>query len=820
MLQFLTTDDLKARLPVTYVLHAAGHAPVDRQGRDIRYLTPWRADTSPSLACYPSEDHGTVDRWKDMARGDGGDIFDLIERLGMWNAHSFPEYADVARRLLDKMESDDWVAPEPLPVGGQFNLDEARADLERQSLASDRGSMLDWLHQRDDRTSLIPPTWLFDRFGVFMTADGEIRAPYGDQGLYKYRKPGEKFMSPSGTRGLWTMFYGEHLDTDKTRPVVLCEGEPDVWSGTHSTQDYVFLGLPTGAGTRPEKLQSRLVGRHVLLALDGDEAGRDAALLWAEHLLANGCTVDIVPLPEGRDLSDMPDIPLVLSKARTFQPRLPGIVVVGDTYRRATRDGDPGQAISDFVLSPERVMIGTTGALSYEVTVANKPQLLSYKDLSSKKALSTWALELGRTWSGSDNDVSVLSNNLAVESLFVPVESAAPMEGWHEGQFVWSEGYIGPRPMRHVPAGVHAKLSVRLAETGRPNSDELSDLLRLGPAEVIHPMIAWAAAAPWRARYKQFPILNVAGASGSGKTTLLEQIIHRITGSATQHTLTSTTKFAVEALISSTNAFPVIFDEYRPGARTDSLQTLEQLIRDVYDGQGSMKSKGGDRWMETQDIHTMAPLVVAGEQSISETSHAERMVLVHLTRERQRDEGHVQALHNLRSYEPRMARSYLNWIVYRGGEERVITAPDRVAYNLELLQFGWAALKDWAFELGWHGVMPDEPDLSGVIETTAQVTSTNPVKDALSWALGDKFASDNVWIEGDELCVQVASFVKDVRANGTFVLPGNNGRTISDYLQRQYGARTGRRSHPEDFASKRKEVMVVPVERVFGNEVD
>ncbi len=818
-LNFITTDELKARLPVTYVLHDAGCVPVDRQGRDIRYLTPWRHDTNPSLACYPAEDHGIVDRWKDMARGDGGDIFDMIQQI-MPGTKTFPELADIARALLAEMETSGWEAPEPLPVGGQFNLDEARADLERQRLASDRGSLLDWLRARDDATSLISPAWLHGNFGVFMTADGEVRAPYGDEGLYKYRKPGEKFMSPAGTRGMWTFFYGEHLDRDVARPVVLCEGEPDVWSGTHSTQDYVFLGLPTGAGARPEKLQSRLVGRRVLLAFDADTAGRDATLIWAEHLLSNDCIVDVVPLPAGSDLSDMPDIPLVLSKARTFRPLMPGLLAVGDSYLRATRDGNPGQVLSDFVVSPVRVMIGETGALSYEVTVANKTQLLTHRDLGSKKAMQLWAASLGLSWSGSDTDTVVLGNNLAVESLFVPVESAAPVEGWHEGQFVWADGYLGQRPMRHVPTGVHAGLDIRLPETGKPNSDELSDLLALGPSDVIHPMIAWAAAAPWRARYKQFPILNVAGASGSGKTTLLEQIIPRISGSYTQHTLTSTTKFAVEALISSTNAFPVVFDEYRPGARTDSLQALEQLIRDVYDGQGSMKSKGGDRWMETQEIHTQAPLVVAGEQSISETSHAERMILVHLTRSDVRSPKHVAALRNLREYEPRLARDYLTWIAYRGGDEAIITAPDRVEYNLEMLRFGWAALREWAFELGWHDVMPAEPDLSGVIATTTQVTSTNPVREALAWALGDRYASENVWVDGDELCVQVSSFVRDVRSNGTFVLPGNNGRTIADYLLRQYSGFETKRTHPDDFSSKRKNVIVVSNERVFPDEVD
>lgn len=811
-------DSLKARLPVTYLLHIAGEEPVERQGRDILYKTPWRNDSNASLACYPSEDNGIVDRWKDMARSDSGDILDLIGMIDP-SRTGFHARMELARTAYDHMVDDVWVAPEPLPVTGSFDVEEARAELGRLALASDTDELTEWLSRREDYVRNIPAQWLRARFGV-VTVGREIRAPYGDTGLYKYRNPGEKFMSPAGTRGMWTSFYGEHLDVDDARPVVLCEGEPDVWSGTHSTRDYVFLGLPTGAGTRPEKLQSRLVGRRVLIALDADTAGRDATDLWSEHLLADGCDVSIVPLPEGSDLSDLSDIPLMLSKARRFTPRLPGLIEVAGTLRRANRNGDPGQAVADFVLSPLRVMIGENGGLSYEVDVSGRAHLLTMADLGSKSSFTKWSADKGQSWTGSDTDVGVLRNNLAVDSLFVPTEEATDVEGWHEGQFVWSGGYIGARPMRYVPTAVHAGLDVRLDETDRPLRGELEALLALGDTAVVHPMVAWCAAAPWRDRFDRFPILNVAGASGSGKTTLLEQIIPRITGSYTQHTLTSTTKFAVEATIASTNAFPVVFDEYRPGARTDSLQALEQLVRDVYDGQSSMKSKGGDRWMETQEIRTKAPLVVAGEQSISETSHAERMTLVHLTRPDVRPGGYVKALHEVRGFEPRIARSYLSWIVYRAEDAPPIFAADRVEYNMAMLRFGWATLRDWAWDMGWHDVLPSEPDLSGVAAATAEVTASNPVKAAVQWALGDKYASDHVWIEGDELFVSVASFVADVNRNGTFVLPGNNGKTISDFLARQYGAVEGRRAHPEDYGSKRKMVWVVPVSRIFPDEVN
>jgi hypothetical protein len=812
----LTTDQLKAALPVTFVLHVAGHQPAARDGRDIMYAVPWRNDGNASLACYASEEGGVVDRWKDMARTESGDIFDLIARIDP-SRDRFPEQVELARGMHERLLGDDWVAPEPLPSVGAFDVESSREELRRLSLDDTTDHLGDWLHMRQDNTRNIPASWLRQKFNVF-TIDGEIRAPYGDTGLYKYRRGDDKFKSPGGTRGLWNQLYGQHLDTDPSRTVVLCEGETDVWSGTHATEDYVFLGLPTGAGTRPEKLSFRPSGRRVLIALDADQAGRDGALLWADCLSQDN-EVLIVPMPEGKDLSDMPDIERILSKARPSLTRLDGIVTVGNTMRRANRDGDAGQAISDFVATPNRVLIGTNGALSYEVDVAHKLHLLTAQDLLSKNAFTKWASDKGQSWTGSDNDLGVLRNNLAVDSLFVPVEAASSIEGVHEDQFVWADGYIGPRPMRHVPEGIHARLDIRLSDVD-PVRAELQALLRMGDPAVVHPILAWAAAAPYRSQFERFPILNIAGASGSGKTTLIEEIIHRITGSKTLLTLTSTTKFAVTALVASTNAFPVVFDEYRPGARSDSMTALQQIMRDAYNGTDSQKSAGGNEWNVTQEYTTLAPLVVSGEQSIDETSLIERMILVHLTRQDQRNPQHVQALKDLQHLPPSLSHFYLSSIVHTGFDVPVIEAADRVEYNMEMLRFGWASLKDFTWHLGWHGIMPDDPDLTGVQSRTVEVNSSNPVVDALKWALGDKFASENVWVEGDELVVQAASFVRDVKANGTFTLPGNNGRTITDLLQKQYGAATGKRTHPEDFSSKRKDVLVMSCGRVFGNEVD
>jgi hypothetical protein len=48
-----------------------------------------------------------------------------------------------------------------------------------------------------------------------------------------------------------------------------------------------------------------LRGRRVRLVPDGDSAGDGMAEHWRGLLLGLGCTVDVVKLPRGKDLSDM-----------------------------------------------------------------------------------------------------------------------------------------------------------------------------------------------------------------------------------------------------------------------------------------------------------------------------------------------------------------------------------------------------------------------------------------------------------------------------------------------------------------------------------
>lgn len=822
-------EEIKARMPVTYVLHTAGHEPVDRQANDLMYLTPWRQDSNPSLACYIDDETGVlVDRWRDMARGEGGDILDMIGALSP-TLDSYQARLGMARKLYVKFTTDSWVAPEPAPRTGNFDAAAYQAEQDDYLLQQplSEGALDRWLHDRNDYLRNIPASWLRDTFRVNWVR-GEMKIPFmneaGEVVVGKYRKPGEKTMSMGGTRGLYTLFYGEHLDTDKSRPVVLCEGEPDVWSGTHSTQDYAFLGLPSGAGTRPEKMLSRLVGRRVLLAFDGDEAGREASLLWASFLEDDNCRVEIVPVPWGKDLSEVADIPGMLAQSRPFQPRMPGLMIVGGRYHSVTKNDDPGQQLADFTLTPTRVMFSLEGALSYEVTDGRRAMLLTAGDLASKNAFHRWAHDRGLNWSGSDRDTTILSSTLSVDSMFVASETAADLVGLHEGHVVWQSGSIGDRPVRYVPGAVKVNLDIRLSE-GDFNPKTIHAMRGLNEHRITDPILAWAAASMVRSLLPQFPILNVAGSSGSGKTTTTQAIIPTLTGSHVFQTLSSSTPYAVESIIHSSNGFPVVFDEYRPGARSQTLERLEQLARDAYDGTPSLKSAGGDSWNKIAEIRTMAPIVIAGEQSITETSHLERMILVHVTRPEVRDPAHLRALQYVRTQtDSGLSHAFMRYVVASLHADATLTyppvgpdsLPDRVRNNLGVLDLGWRILNGFLASKGVDQL--SDPDWSGIIETTAEAVATNPTVEALEWALGDRFASEDVWVDktGD-LCINAAGFVASVNKAGVFTLPGNNAKTISDLLQSDYGAVQATRQSPN--GATRKRVWVLPYVSVFPDGV-
>lgn len=810
---------IKQALPCTFVLHDAYGSTFTRDAGEWITVSPFRPDRNPSFRIYGE----FLDRWIDFAEGrGGGDVFDLIERVlaaaGVEDADEFPRKLAEAQRLLSLV--GEWDGPKEGPPKATFNVEQAKAYL--QSL-EDQGAeaLAVLLERRSDTLHDADPYWLAQQFQIHADEDGLI-IPYLDRAreliAVKTRSivPGSKTMSAAGST-FADILYGEHLDVDPERTVVLCEGETDVWSGTHALRDsdeFVFLGLPTGAGAYPRQAP-RLAGRRVVLAFDGDSAGRGALRQWVEALLAVDCTVHVAPVPEGRDLAQVHDVPGLIAAGMRHAVRPP----VGTlTHRNGSywkRVRDDVRSISNFELDISSTLSTPEGETAYEVQANGNGArwTLTQDDLVSTKAFKSWALGHGLAWLGTEADTTELASLLKYDGLFVPGREAVTIAGYHEGHYVWPSGSLGPRDVQYLAPTERAvgKVDIRITPVSQHPGFLVRTLAELHAPEVTNPILAWLAVAPVRALLDRFPILNVTGASGSGKTTLLTRMVQVFSGSHMMSTLTGTTRFAVLAQLQSTNAFPVWFDEYRPGARSTTLQELNQLLRDAYSGQASLKGGAGETWNEVTEFRTTAPIIVSGEDNFHETSHLERMILVHLPREGKRPD--VLASLPEEGTTSFVAHSYLSWLLLqldRWGVPEVTPAGpedwnERQRYNLGVLNLGWSLLNGWLHDGGYDHL--GDPDWTIVIAESQQAQDSDPLLEAIEWALGEPLLSQDVWAEAGGICIRVETLVRETRRLTDIVLPGS-AQAISRLLISKYHGQSLKRDLGQ--TGVRKRVIRIP----------
>lgn len=818
---FLNVDTVKAILPCTFVLAEFFDSEFVADGGEWITHSPFRDDRNPSFRIYGE----TLDRWIDFAEGrGGGDVLDLIgrclEHQGDPMAGEFGRRMEVAHQLTTKV--GEWEGPKMGAPKATFDIEAARRYL--QELA-DRGAeaLAVLLQRRSDQLHDADPEWLTDEFHLQADMDGLI-IPYldrhGELVAVKYRSvvPGSKTMSAPGSQ-FSDILYGEHRDTDQDRTVVLCEGETDVWSGTHALRDsdeFVFLGLPTGAGAYPRQAP-RLAGRRVVLAFDGDSAGRGALHHWLEALLALGCSVHIAPIPEGRDLAQVSDLPAILEAALRHQVRSPigSMTERGGAYWKQLRND--AKAVSNFSLEIVRTLNAPDGESAYEVRANGNRAVwtLSQADLSGAKSLRSWAQSHGLSWAGTDADTVELASLLQYQGYVVPTREAVTMAGLSNGHFVWPSGSIGVRDVQYLPPTDVAvgKVDIRIhQDPGQTHPGWLlNTLLDMHDSSVTNPILAWLAVAPLRSLLDRFPILNVTGASGSGKTTLLTRLVQAFSGSNMMSTLTGTTRFAVLAQLQSTNAFPVWFDEYRPGARSATLQELNQLLRDAYSGQASLKGGAGDSWNEVTEFRTTAPIIVSGEDNFHETSHLERMVLVHLPQEGKRPD--VLARLPAEGEPSYIANPYLSWLLLqldRWGVPEVTPAGpeewnDRQRYNLGILNLGWSLLEGFLVDGGYDPL--HEPDWSLVVRESQAARDSDPVLEAIEWALGEPLLSQDVWSEPGGICIRVETLVRETRRLTDIVLPGS-AQAISRLLVTKYEGESLKRDLGQ--TGVRKRIIRIP----------
>jgi DNA primase len=317
-------DEVLARVELGALLDELS-GPATSLGRTARWHCPVpdHHDVHPSVTVRP--DRRGIDRWRCWSMGHGGTAIDAL-----YHARGISY-----REALEELARRAGVAPDqpgvrhvrrPLPPRSPVPLQPAAVRYveacERvlwepaghavlNYLVDARGLDLDVL--RANRVGADPGTSKLRRAGglpkagpgaVFPALDAAGRPVYFQT---RYLEPGPtrpKYGNPAGRHGdnprhAWTRPIGA-----EKQPIVICEGFPDAYTANSAGYTAVaILGTANATTAFAEQLAPRVDGRPVVLALDGDGAGRLAAKNLREGFGACGIMVVEIPLPPGTDFN-------------------------------------------------------------------------------------------------------------------------------------------------------------------------------------------------------------------------------------------------------------------------------------------------------------------------------------------------------------------------------------------------------------------------------------------------------------------------------------------------------------------------------------
>jgi hypothetical protein len=187
-----------------------------------------------------------------------------------------------------------------------------------------------------------------------------------------------------------------------------------------------------------------------------------------------------------------------------------------------------------------------------------------------------------------------------------------------------------------------------------------ADILGINESSVIIPWLAWTLAAPVKPLLMEhiggFPLAFVHGPQGCGKTSTA-RLIKRLSGyrDPKPHSCRQNW-FPMLKLLSSTNAIPVLLDEFKVSLLSArDTDNLIAFMNKAYSGE--IEPKGRED-QTTKDYVISAPMGVMGEWNISVPSVHERILVVRFKESAKKDRslqaafGRISELH-LEAFMPR-----------------------------------------------------------------------------------------------------------------------------------------------------------------------
>lgn len=783
---------IRKTLPVAYLLEKYGVALTVEANR-LKCICPFHEDSNPSFSVFGEG----LEHWSCWSCGAKGDATDMLKRFEPGLVRDGDKDSTAlfrrARELITEVIDTGWTGPSAVGETKAFDIQAATEIVDASQLDINFARIQEFVDaKREQRGQLAWPytahylqkEWSVGTYGSWIVipyfdTDGELVA------YKRWTSPERPRMSAEGT-GIWRgHLYGENRRDDPSLEILLCEGESDCWYAHHLVGDrYRVLGLPTGAGGSSPANIEWTQGRTVLIAFDGDDAGRSASQVWSSALEAAGANVKIVPIPEKRDLSTAGDIAILLTQARPPVKAPSGIRASPNGYTRQSPKGETTQ-ISNFTFHPERGLHGD-GILAFEgrIRPGGDKAVIRNTDLSSDTKVQAWAGANGKSWYGNSKEARMVLGLLQSEEVFLPSGRMVTVAGLHNGTFIWPGGQLGPEPLTYVSPQADAGLARNLhIDPGSADPiDMLHKMRAIQRREVTDPFLGWLAAAPLRTLYERFPFVAVMGEAESGKTETTETLISSFSGSFSQQTFKSSAHAMISAIAAS-NAFPVQLEEYRPEGNSETLKAGRQIFREGYTMQPLKRGGGGENWMTIQEIIPAAPIVMTGEDELTEKSLIDRMIPIEMYAEFQNPEPFEYLRENTAHG---FAHAYLSWLrskfedgtiplsgvrIEPAGPEDLGT---RQRYNIGVLQYGWRLLQEFARD---HNDSLDNPNFSAVIAAMGSSNKRTPIEEAINWCVGEPEAMSFCRYEKESNSVKIQvegflAFLSHPARSSMFIMPG------------------------------------------------
>lgn len=319
---------------------------------------------------------------------------------------------------------------------------------------------------------------------------------------------------------------------------------------------------------------------------------------------------------------------------------------------KETKDGEwYSEQLTNFWIDVDAILERDDGSVEYLLTidpvaeseyqVAVEPVVFNDKRQFEAKVCGEG---LSATYDGSTPELNRLKEYVAQQD--APVRRGTEHIGLHGDEWVVPDGALTADGWTDDPENVfesaNTPLSNKCSLTPELGDDydvgEVREIVELVPkmrlTERFLPALGWFYAAPTRPYVQQwegeFNILAVTGDSGAGKTATLETL-WELFGVGGDLLRADGTSFPKMRALATSNALPVIFDEYKPADMSSYVvDDFHSLLRTST--RGGIEEKGRpDGSVVGHEL--LAPAVISGEQALRGTAEERRTLQTNFSRQ-------------------------------------------------------------------------------------------------------------------------------------------------------------------------------------------